>query len=58
MNHTKKTYTYQEAADLLGISKRSIYRKAKRGDIKTVSPTGVPRVHAEEIDRITSGRDK
>jgi excisionase family DNA binding protein len=55
MNHAKQTYTYQEAADLLGMSKATLYRKVKAGHVKSVSPVGVPRIHADEVERILAG---
>jgi excisionase family DNA binding protein len=58
MNHTKNTYTFQEAADLLGVSKKTIYNKVKKGFIGKVTPMGTPRISLEEIDRVLAGKDK
>jgi len=58
MNNNKKKiqlYTTQEIADILRVSRRTVYRLIKSGKLKAVM-IGQWRIKAEELDKFLDSR--
>jgi excisionase family DNA binding protein len=49
---TRRAFTFAESANMFGVSKDSLKRAAKRGDLRTIMVGGRRLVPASECDRI------
>lgn len=47
----KKAYTYDEVAEITGLSRRTLYNHVQAGKLIPTYPTGEPRFSAKEVDR-------
>jgi excisionase family DNA binding protein len=48
------TYSVAQAAKLLGVSARTVHRKVKSGEIRSLEVVGKKRIPASEVERILS----
>ena len=51
----RRTYTVEEAARILGISRSSAYEAARKGEIPTIRIGKLLRVPAAQLDRLLEG---
>ena len=51
----RRTYTVEEAAQILGISRSSAYEAARKGEIPTIRIGKLIRVPADQLDRLLNG---
>ena len=56
--HSKKQYTVNEVADLLGVSSRKIYYLIKDGSLPSTKFGGSRRISGEQLDKYISDHQK
>ena len=52
----RRTYTVEEAAQILGISRSSAYEAVRKGEIPIIKIGKLLRVPAAQLDRLLNGK--
>jgi len=55
MTSTKLLLTYKEAADMLGVSRRTVADWVNAGALRTVNPNGRDYIPASSVDEMLAG---
>ena len=55
---TERILTMTDAARAIGISRRTLYYWVARGEVATVRKSGAMGIRREEVERITTQRQK